>query len=163
MPWNLSYTIADDAGAVQTWALKVVQDTDITFEHILLAANELGELLDPAIEGIVTSVNVNFSMAPGWIANDTPGANSDVEEGALLTFNCADTTYTHSNRIPAFLQSLFNGKVVNTASPAADNLISGILAGFTVDPGGDEHTVVFGDNYDNAYTSLRRAVKSFRK
>lgn len=108
-------------------------------------AGEVEVMVDGQILKGTTSIEFPLTAGKG-----SPVANCEVEKGALFTFNVAGTTYAASFFVPTFKPTLFVGNEVNVADAGVAAFLTNMLANWF-------------DKYDHDITSLKRAVKRFRK
>lgn len=155
--FNVSYSILDGDGDTSALAFKVPAGT-LTLAQITGYAQQVATLLDVVIGGKITGLAITLEAAlPGGLKASATGT-SDVQEGALFSFVNA-SPYIDSIRVPAWNEDLFVGKEVNTEGTGVGNFISALITGLDVSGA----TVAASDRYENDYTSLKSAVKSFRK
>ncbi len=155
--FNISYSILDGDGDTSNFAVKVPRGA-FTIAQIESYAQQLASLLDVVIGGKITGLAVTLEAAlPGGLKAAAVGT-SDVQEGALFTFTNA-SPYVDSVRVPAWLETAFAGKEVNLEAVGVGAFVAALTAG--LDIGGTQ--VQPSDRYENDYTALARAVKSFRK
>jgi len=155
--FNVSYSILDGDGDTSALAFKVPAGT-LTLAQITGYAQQVATLLDAVIGGKILGIGITLDAAlPGGL-KAAAVATSDVQEGALFTFTTS-TPYVDSVRVPAWLETLFTGKEVNLAGAGVGAFRDALLTGLTVAGA----NVAASDRYENDYTSLKTATKSFRK
>lgn len=103
-----------------------------TIAQLQAYSNEYLPLLNAGIEGYITGVQVTHNLTVDHVGlglRTTPVANSDVQEGANLLTDVANSNYNFSIRIPALLQAAFTNRSVNLGHAAIAALIAHIAAG----------------------------------
>lgn len=156
--YNVSFTVLDADGNNSSVVFKVPVGT-LTLAQITEYAQEQATNTDACIEGQITEVRVVLDVAlPGGLKG-APVALSNVQEGALFSFQAADTKYKHGIRLPSFKQAYFTGKEVDQTEPDVAGWLTGVITG--LDASGTN--VPACDNYGNDLTSVAKAYKSFRR
>jgi hypothetical protein len=156
--FNCSYSIQDADGDRHSVVIPVPRGT-LTLPEITGFMEQQAALLDAVIDGKVVEMRVEVQVAvpAGLKANAV--ANSEVQKGALFTFDLDGTGYAHSIRIPAFTPALFSGNAVNTADADVTALVNSITTGLTI-----SGTPVAPSNpFEFDIEGLSSAKKSFRK
>jgi len=150
----VSYSIRDSSGTKK--ACQVYFDPGAaTLAQILTWVTAVGDLVDALTAGVIDGVNLSLTpnIAAGW--KDTPAEETDAQRGALLAFDVADTNYRHSVFIPAALDALFTGDVVDLSNAAVEAFVGYVN---TVTNG-----IIGSDKYGNDVIDIIEGTKSFRK
>lgn len=159
--YNISYSILDGDGDVDTVAVKVIAASH-TIAQVQEAAQDLAALIDPIIDGKITGIAITLEASlPGGL-KASPVAGSENQRGALFSFNLDGSPYRYSVRLPAFKESLFAGKSVDVEDADVDAFVDAMTGGIAVDAGGGA-TVEPANPFEFELASLANAVKSFRK
>lgn len=159
--YNISYSLLDDDGDVDTFAMKVIASTH-TIAQIQEAAQDFALLLDEVTGAQITGIAVTLEASlPGGLKS-SPVATIENQKGATLSFTLDGSSYRDSLRIPAVKVGLFAGKNLNTSDTDVTALITAITDGITVTAGGGA-TVEPANRFEYEYSALASAVKSFRK
>lgn len=127
-----------------------------TLAEIQTEINAFVPLLDTCISGKVADASVTLALTlPGGLKANATGGDNTVHEGALLTFDAANTAFAYSMYIPSFLEALFTGDTVSltNSAGAAEALIS------EIEDGGDAAITDRNANDLTAYTVGRRAFR----
>lgn len=148
----ISMGFLDDAGKRRTLPLTVPSGyTDAQLQTFI--DGYIGAMDDVTDCQIVdVSVSKSFTL-PGGIKS-SPVAASEVRQGALLGFTCADTNYRASFFVPGWKQAGLTGDVV---------LTSGVYGTFQDFFSQGNGTVLPSDQYENDITSFISGVETFRK
>lgn len=124
-----------------------------TFAQIQAFATEFLPLLDAVIGGKILEASVNLGITlPGGLKAD-PEAGSDVHVGGLLTFDVADTEYSHGLYVPSW--KFFTGNLVNLAGAGVGAFITEIEDG--------DGTISPSDRFANDIVVNTKAKKVYRK
>jgi len=154
----VSYSILDGKGKTGSLPVRIPAGA-LTLAQVSAYAQDLAELIDNVTSGQITSINVALSVDLPAGLKVAPGAYCDIEEGGLFSF-ATGTPYVDSPRVPAFLETLFVGENIDlTPNDPADLFAKGLYNGIT--EGAD--TIKASDRYENEYTGIVKATKSFRK
>jgi len=156
MPASLVFTITDGKTPGKTSNVLINIPTATTVANATTFAQTVAALIDALISGIITHIGLCYQVAlPGGLST-TPNAFSDVEEGAVFSFNTAAGVPTKF-RLPTFNETaiLSGTKVVDIADPDVAALITAMVTG----SGG----VAPVDSRDSDVTALRYAREMFTK
>jgi len=157
-PIMMSFTVQDAKGSKKSLPVYgVYDDSTATLSGILAYfAATFGDLED-ITEGFIVNASVQLFPTFPVGARTTAADNSDVEEGGLFTYvTSAPGGKAYSHEVPAFLQTEFVGKEIDTgAGTVAETWINRMITSGTV-----IHT---NNLLTNTLNSLRHAKKSFRK
>lgn len=122
---------------------------------ITLQAQAMAVLLDGVTGMLLTGITLTLGLAlPGGLKG-TATTLQDVEKGANVGFDAANTAYRQTIRIPAINESLVSGEVFNIASGAGLAFVTGVING--VSP------VLPSDKYGNDITGALEGIVTFRK
>ena len=154
----ISYSILDGKGKTGSLPIRIPAGA-LTIAQVQAYAQDLAEFVDNVSSGQITGISVTLSAdLPGGLKT-SPGEYCDIEEGGLFTF-ANGTPYVDSPRVPAFLETLFTGENIDlTPNDPADLFAKALYNGITE----GANTIVASDKYENEYTGLVKATKSFRK
>lgn len=155
---HLGYTLLDDKGKRATCGVKI-DSASYTLAEIAEFASELGDLIDNITECKVTDCTAYLSLTPGAALKAAPVANSDVEEGGLLTFSLAGSPYVESIRVPGLVQGKFSGETINLVDVDIDAFVDAIVVGLDATGTNVAPVNKFGFNIG----AVISGVKSFRK
>lgn len=146
-----------------------VRNTQVASIHVPIGSLTLGDIeayhdayiqaLDDVTEGVITGSNVtlNFDLPAG--IKSSAVADSDVQEGVLMTFSMNGTTYKESLRVPAVVAAKLTGTALNTGDTDV-SAFADLLTGTTQTNG---KTIAASNRFGNAFTALLGGSKSFRK
>ena len=156
----ISYAVQDYKGSVARIQVPVPRGA-LSIAQVEGYMQLLGEPLDNILDGkiVAADLRVGLNITPIVGQKTGPVLNSDVEEGANMSYAAAGTDYSFSIRLPAFAAALFSGKAVNDQSQLVQEFNSAITAGLSV--GGT--TVSPSDRYENDLITFIRGTKTFRK
>lgn len=154
----ITYSIQDDNNGQKSLPIYFSRSA-LTLADIQAAANAYTPLLDAVIDGVITGVSTTLDLTLAGGIKSTPVASSQVERGALLTYNASGTAYSFSQSVPAWKGSLFNIDSPIVASGAGLAFVNAIVSG----AGTTGSEVGPTDKYLNDLIALRKAVKNFRK
>lgn len=147
----VSFRLIDADGDSKT--LPVYIPSGDTLANITTFAQAVGAALDDASGCLLDAISVTANIAlPGGIKSAAV-AGSEVQKGALLSFDAANTNYKQSYYVPGWLDAGFSGNAV-------DN--TGVYAAFIallVTTAGIDAT----DRDGNDLTAYISGVKKFRK
>jgi len=149
-----SIGIVDSSGNRKT--LPVYFPATNTLAEIQTEINSLVPLLDTAIAGKIADASVTLALTlPAGLKANAVGGDNTVHEGALLTYDAANTAFSYSLFIPSFLNGLFEGDTVSLTNlaGAAEALIG------EIEDGGDAAATDRQGNDLTAYISGRRAFR----
>lgn len=125
----------------------------ITYWEVAMAA------IDGVTGGVIESGSLTlFPDLPGGL-NATPAANSDVQEGGLLTFSLTGLPYTDAVRIPAFDQTLFGADGISIPNAGATATLITLLTGGAASP----NDIAAQNRFAATYAAFAAGKKSFRK
>jgi len=151
---TLEFQIRDDNGLVNPMTVYVAPNTTMTLAALQTAIDAITSLVAAVTDGETSKItlSVDFEVNGG---NASPVAESNNQEGGLLSFTQANTKFVHSIFVPNYKDSLsVQGLIANTGATAA---LTAALAGTTV--AGLAVTSPFG----NVLTSFERGRTSFRR
>lgn len=154
LPGTLEFQIRDDNGLVNPLTLYVAPNTTMTLAQIQTAVDALTAAVAAVTDGGMPKVTLTIDLVVNG-GNVNPVAESNNQEGALLTFYQANTKYVCSVFVPNFKDSLsVQGLIENTgAVQTLTNLIDGTTtAGLAI-------TSPFG----NLLTAFARGRTVFRR
>lgn len=150
----VEFQITDDNGLVAPFSIYALVDDTKTIAEIQTELNIWAPLVDACTDGEITQLNMTIHMSLVGVKSD-PVAESNIQEGGLLTFYQANIKYPESVWLPAFKDSLaVQGKIENTG--AAGALIT-VLA--TSPHGGVSVT----SKFLNVLTAFSRGRTTFRR
>lgn len=151
----ISLSIVDGSGDVK--ALPIYFPAGMTLANVQAGASALATALNDAIDGKIAAITYTKNLTvPGGL---NAGGAGDIQRGALLSFNAANTVYKHGMFVPTVKDSLFTGDTPITDTGALATFISDVIAGMGT--GGSE--LIPSDRYANDLTALASATKRFRK
>lgn len=149
----LSIPVTDAKGSVDRVAIFIPDAA--TLPEITAFYSTVATALDAVTEGVVGNGTVEFGLtAPGGLKG-AAAANSDIQEGGLLTFN-TDARYKFGLRVPAWLQSAFAGKNITLND-------SGVVDAFVALISTGDGTITPVDPQGAAITGISKGIKSFRR
>lgn len=150
---NLLSISLQDASVGQK-ALPIYFPDTVTLANLQTFLTSFGPLLDAVIDAKILAAQATVQLTlPGGLKSDAVVGNT-VHEGALLSFNAANTIYKPSIYIPSWENAGFAGDVVLESGEYA-TLQAAITAGLA--------TFQPSDKYANDITSLIGGVRKFRK
>lgn len=161
---TMSVTIQDDKG-LSTARVRNVQTFAVNIDYATMTLVDLNawfmmfaDRVDDLTDGVIIGGNINLQPTLPVTLKTVPVANSDVQEGALLSYALVDSTYVESLRVPAFKQSLFGADGQSVPSGAEVGALSILLRG-------EAATAEFPavNRYGIALSNYRSGRKSFRK
>jgi len=148
----VSFGITDDAGKRRTWACPI--PSGFTDAQIQTWIDAVSADLDAAIGGVVADVSVAKAFAlPGGL-KATADANSEIRQGALLSYGAADTPYRYSHFIPTWDEAGYTGDTV---------LTTGVYGAFVTELLDGNGTIAPCDKYENDLDQWLGGVQTFRK
>ncbi len=152
---NLVYSFqVSDADGNRTAVTVYAKHASATLAQLQTWGTDLSDVIDAALDGKVEKASLLVDIALGSPKADAV-AGSNIQETALLTFDCTGTPYNFSLDFPAWIQSGFSGKSVDETNAAYQALRDYLI---TV-----TNTIVGADRYGNALASVSKARKTFRK
>jgi len=108
----VQYTVQDVAGAQESIPTFFADGT--TLSQVQTEVTAMAPLLDAVTGSKLTKASVTFPLTlPGGIKTD-PVATYLNSRGGLLGYDCLDTRYKWSTRIPALLEAFISGDDVPT-------------------------------------------------
>lgn len=151
---TLEYQIKDDNGLVNPMTIYVAPNTTMTLADIQTAidgfTSKIAAVTDGATEKI--TLTVDFVVNGG---NANPVAESNNQEGGLLSFDQANSKYVHSIFVPNYKDSLsVQGLIANTGATAT---LTAALAGTTT------AGLAVVSPYGNVLTAFERGRTVFRR
>src|SRR6187549_120220 len=106
----LSYSIVDDDGNAKSMPLYI--PASVAISAIQSFSDTLAPLLDDCIDGVINAVTLMVGLTlPGGLKS-SPVAGSNVQEGALWSFDVTASNYNFSIFVPAWAQTFFSGPQV---------------------------------------------------
>jgi len=104
MVWKLTYTLQDAKGAIAPYSIWLEPTAAFSGDQYDVAdfAASLAEDLDNVINAAIIAMTLSISLSLPSGLKSAPAANSDVEEGAVSTYEVRNLPYTFSNRIPTY-------------------------------------------------------------
>lgn len=148
---ELSYKIIGDQGDTKTLVINF--PATVTLAQVISFNTAFAPLLDAVIDGVIMSAKVRQTLTlPGGLRT-TPVATSDVHEGALLTFDVANTDFAFSHYIPTWRD--YSDDQVNLAGTGVSAFISELEDG--------DGTISPSDRYANDLVTNTAATKVNRK
>jgi len=122
---------------------------------ILLQAQAFMTVLDAITGGVIQEANVTLGLTlPGGLKS-TATASHDINKGANIGFDVANTPYRTNIRVPAIAESIVTGEEVNITSGAGLAFVSQVISG--VSP------VLPSDKYGNDVVAALEGVVTFWK
>lgn len=155
---SVTYTIQDADGDVKSLPIIFPRGT-LTLAQIDAFASAYAPLLDAVLDAQIVGISTSIDLAIPNGLKSSAASGTDVERGALFTFNAANTPYVWSAFLPGFATAKFSGDEVNKTDSAVAALIGAMVSGLT----NAGATVSPSDKYGNDLTALKAAVKRFRK
>jgi hypothetical protein len=147
----VSFRLIDADGDSKT--LPVYIPSGDTLANITTFAQAMGAAIDDASGCLLDAISVTVNVAlPGGIKGAAT-AGSEVQKGALLSFDAADTNYKQSYYVPGWNDAGFSGNAVN-ATGVYDTLIDLFVTTAGIDA---------TDRDGNDLTAYIAGVKKFRK
>jgi len=155
---QIGVIVQDDDGDRSSVNVTVPSGT-LTLAAIVEFAQDMAALIDACTDGQIVEIHlvIGVSLPEGLKAN--PVAYSDVEKGALLSFDVAGTEYRHSIRIPAFVESKFAGKAVDDEDVDVAALIAALEDGITE----EAQLVAPSNRFELDLGTYIEGIKSFRR
>jgi len=151
---TLEYQIMDDNGLVNPMTIYVLPNTGKTLAELQTAINTLTPLVAGVIDGGIQKITLTVDLVIDGGAT-SPQAESNNQEGGLLSFSQANSKYVHSIFIPNFKDSLSVQGLI-AATGATGSLIDE-LAGSTLT------TMAYASPYANVLTAFERGRTVFRR
>lgn len=152
-----SMTVVDAKAGRASIPIYAHIDDATTLASLNGAMQTFSENFDSVTEGQLIGHSITLELTPAVTWKAAPVANSDVEEGALFSFPLVDLpAKSYGLEIPAFLQSKFVGKEVNTADTLVADMITALTTAGAINPKNNlwSHSLA---------SPVRKAYKSFRK
>lgn len=156
-PLMVSYRIIDAKG--KSASVPFTLPPTLTLSQLQEWVTAFSALLDVVTEGVVQNAAMNYVFTLPQALKDAAVANSDVEEGANLSFQALNIKYTHGIWVPAWAQGAFSGADVNVEATGVGAFLDSIGAGLAVTGG----TATQTDRYNNDLTGYLHGSKTFRK
>lgn len=108
----VSYGIKDADGTSRR--LPWFAPASATEAQLQAGVNLLAPALDAVIDGFIADIQFTKALTvPGGLKTEA-NPNSEAEKGALLNFSVANTIYSFSTFVPAWLPAQFSGNTPNT-------------------------------------------------
>jgi len=151
---TLEVQIEDDNGLRNPATFYIVAADTMTLAQIQDIADDLVPLVAAVSDGATQKVVVTLNLAVNG-GTSTPAAESNNQEGGLLTFYQANAIYAHSIFIPDYKDSLSTqGLIANTG--ATEDLTSYLAS--------SPYTgLSFTSQFGNTLTAFERARTVFRR
>ena len=151
---TLEYQIMDDNGLVNPMTIYVLPNTAKTLAELQTAINVLTPLVAAVCDGGIQKITLTVDLTIAGGAT-SPQAESNNQEGGLLSISQANSKYVHSIFIPNFKDSLSEqGLIANEDAVAS---LTAELAGSTVT------TMAYASPYGNVLTAFERGRTVFRR
>jgi len=152
----LSIGVEDDAGA--TKRVPVFLPSTMTLAQIQGWSDLFAPILNDAIDGIITDVQVTFALTTPGGLRTTPVADSTVRRGADLTFS-NPSRYKWPLYVPSWSLTLIANGDIDITDPNASDLISAYVDGLTFS------SVLYQPLNGSAFdlTALSKSKEAFRK
>jgi hypothetical protein len=124
---------------------------------IELQAQTFAALLDDVTGGVIQGMTITKQMTLPSGLKDTALAAHNIEKGGNIGFDCANTPYRTTIRVPAIAEAIVTGEVVDitTANDPGDLFCDHVVAGLS--------PVLPSDKYGNDITARLEGVVTFRK
>ena len=161
---TVSVTI-QDAKDISTARVRNVQSFAVNVDYTAMTLVDLAawfalfaDRVDEVTDGVIIGGNITLQPDLPVTLKTVPVANSDVQEGALLSYSLENSPYVESVRVPAFKQSLFGADGQSVIVGAE---VGGLTSLFT----GIADTAEFAavNRYGIPFSAYRAGRKSFRK
>lgn len=158
--FSIIYSISDGKGSVSTTEVNV--PSSVSLVDVTAFAAALASLINPIITGAITRIGVVLSIALPSGLRATPGADSDVEEGARFQFNTVGGYFT-GMRLPTFDESNIvpGSNVVDLSDGAVNAFVLAMTGLLDLDPGAGENFVNPTDKRGAEVQSVKFAVEQF--
>jgi hypothetical protein len=121
----LSYQLTDADGNKKS--LPIYVPAAATLANLQLFSDALAALLDDHTDAQITGISATVGLTTPGGLKGTPVAESNVQEGALLSFGLAASNYSHGLFVPGWAQADFSGGEVVDENITA--LIAQIVTG----------------------------------
>jgi len=132
-------------------------DASTTLANLIAAMQGLSTQVDAVSEGLTQKIRMTLDIAlPSGINVLKPVAGSDLEETGLFTMNVLGNIYSYGVDVPAYLQTEFTGKNIQTSAPPTSSFINYLITTAT-------GSVKWADRGKNQLSAVVRARKTFRK
>lgn len=139
----------------KTASVVVAIPTGNTLADITLYAQAFAGVLDAVTDALVQSITVTLQVPlPGGLKVAHP-ESEDIGSGANFGFDCANTNYRETIRVPAILSTLRTGDLVDMTDPVITVFTGNVINGVA--------PVLPSDHYGNDITAALQAVVTFRK
>lgn len=149
----ISVSLLDDKGATTTTQIFV--PSGLTLLQIEALADAAMDALDNVTGAQITAATVQFALTVPGTVKGAPLADHFNNQGVNMGFDCANTPYRFTLRVPAVRDSLVASGQLNTADPAVQTLITTLTGG--IDP------AFPSDRYGNDVAAFIAAALTFRK
>lgn len=148
----ISYAVDDVDG--KRGHVHVYVPATYTLAQLQTFAENLAADLDAVTGAKIASITVTKSLTlPGGL-KAAATASHYINQGGNFSFDAADTDYRHTTRVPAVLEALCAGDVINIAAGAGKTFVDQITVG--------DGVVSPSDRYGNDLVSAIEAVRTFR-
>lgn len=139
----------------KTASVVVAIPTGNTLTDITLYAQAMAGILDGITDALIQSITVSLQIPlPGGLKS-AHVENEDIGSGANFGFDCVNTNYRETIRVPAILSSIRTGDLVDMTDPLVTvwtgNIINGVAP------------VTPSDHYGNDIIAALQAQVTFRK
>lgn len=149
----LSYSIVDDDGNAKSMPIYI--PSGATIANIQAFSDAMAPLLDDVIDGVIGYVTLSIGLTlPGGLKS-SPVAGSNVQEGALISFDVASSNYRHSIFVPAWAQTFFSGAQVTLEDTEPGLFATQMVSG--------SNSIAPSDRAGLDLTSVLDGIKRFRK
>ncbi len=151
----VEFQITDDNGLVAPASIYATVDTTTTIAALQTELDLWTLAMDGVTDGEITQLNVTLHMTVVAGTKSDPVAESNIQEGGLLTFYQANIKYPESIWVPAFKDSLaVQGKIENEGATA------GLISVLSTSPHGG---VSVTSKFLNTLISFSRGRTTFRR
>jgi hypothetical protein len=163
MGFEVIYSIKDGKGKNSTCTIAL--PTSVSYASAVSFGIEMAKLVDSLITGQITRAGVAFVIDLSVVSGlkSSPGANSDVEEGAKFQFR---TVLNHPTglRLPTFDETYIvaGSDAVNLTATQVAAFVAGMINGVDIDPSPTTTLVQPSDQRSEDITALSFAREAFQ-
>jgi hypothetical protein len=143
-----------DADGNRTAVAVYAKHTTATLAQLITWGTDLGDVIDAALDSKVEKLSLQIDIPLGSPKSD-PVAGSNIQETGLITFDASGTPYNFSLDMPGYIQSGFDGKVIDQTNAAFEALRDYLITA--------SNTIIGTDRYNDTLLSVVKARKTFRK
>ena len=161
MARDISYSIVDQKGQVSTMTVQAADSPPLT--DVLLAANLLGQIIKPLVDGGLVKAAVTLpATVLAWTA--TPEAGADVQEKGTFVLRTANG-FLKRLSLPTFDEAFITAAsdAIDAAAPLVAAFITALTDGVDTSGSGGAGVVTFVDTRDEDLTSLQVAYEDWGK